>query len=286
MNRTIHRVAAIGAASCLTALSSVAVNAAHSKTQLSASPTHTQSLSKHDTGPALASLAATAGDSSRLTGSQPAIDRATHGRGPFSAPLSVQPSARSENIVRTALAYRGVPYRFGGRSAQSGFDCSGLVQAVCAKWGLFLPRAARAQFTRGIYVAQRNLRVGDLVFFKNTYTHGTSHVGVFIGDGKFVSAAGHGKGVRVSQLSDAFYQHHWAGARRFDLDRLPKIEDEAPVLASQMTANHTEMLELRGRMTSPEGLSESRAALPRASVAIVEPGPSTAAIRAPAPQAP
>lgn len=151
---------------------------------------------------------------------------------------SAAPLSRGENIARTALAYRGMPYRFGGRSERSGFDCSGLVQAVCAKWGIYLPRVAGAQFTKGAPVSQGDLQPGDLVFFKNTYKAGLSHVGIFIGEGQFVHAAGRKKGVKISSLADAFYQHHWAGAKRLDLTRLPHAADEAtytPPQASDVT---------------------------------------------------
>jgi cell wall-associated NlpC family hydrolase len=164
----------------------------------------------------------------------PTIDRASHGRAPFDSPLVIHTVSQGENIARTALAYRGATYRFGGRSAQSGFDCSGLVQTVCAKWGVYLPRMARAQFTRGVHVTPANLKAGDLVFFKGTYKPGLSHVGIFIGEGQFIHAAGVHKGVRISRLSDAYYQHHWAGARRFDLKQLPKAQAEYPVLASDV----------------------------------------------------
>jgi hypothetical protein len=154
---------------------------------------------------------------------------------------------RGENIARTALAYRGVAYRFGGRSVQSGFDCSGLVQTVCAKWGIYLPRMAGAQFGHGVPIKPWNLKAGDLVFFQGTYKRGLSHVGIFIGEGKFVHAAGKGKGVRISSLSDAYYQHHWAGARRFDLRQLPKVGDELPVIASDIIVDRP------GQITEPAG---------------------------------
>jgi cell wall-associated NlpC family hydrolase len=138
-------------------------------------------------------------------------------------------ATRGQYLARTALSYRGVPYRFGGTSPRTGFDCSGLVQAVCAKWGIYLPRVARAQFHVGVPVKPDKLQAGDLVFFKNTYRRSLSHVGIFVGDGFFVHAAGSGKGVRLSRLDQAYYKKHWAGARRLNLSKLPSVPgEEAP----------------------------------------------------------
>jgi cell wall-associated NlpC family hydrolase len=146
-----------------------------------------------------------------------------------SAPVPNRRATRGQYLARTALAYRGLPYRFGGTSPRTGFDCSGLVQAVCAKWGIYLPRAARAQFHVGVPVKPNKLQPGDLVFFKNTYRHALSHVGIAVGDGFFVHAAGRGKGVRLSRLDQGYYKKHWAGAKRLNLSKLPPVPgEEAP----------------------------------------------------------
>jgi len=141
-------------------------------------------------------------------------------------PLLSRYSTRGEALAQTALAYRGAPYRFGGRAAQTGFDCSSLVQAVCAKWGLYVPRAAQAQFTAGTPVSSTSLVPGDLVFFKNTYKAGISHVGIYIGERKFLHAAGVKKGVMISSLDDAYHRNHYAGARRLNLSKLPPVPGE------------------------------------------------------------
>jgi len=128
---------------------------------------------------------------------------------------------RGEYLARTALSYRGLRYRFGGESVRGGFDCSGLVREVCAKWGIYLPRAANAQFGAGKPVSRAALEPGDLVFFKNTYKRGLSHVGIYIGHNLFLHAAGRRQGVLVSSLFSAYHLNHWAGARRLDLSKLP-----------------------------------------------------------------
>ena len=140
-------------------------------------------------------------------------------------------STRGQYLARTALSFRGAPYRWGGRSARSGFDCSGLVQAVYAKWGIALPRAARAQYQKGKSVAKADLQAGDLVFFKNTYRRGLSHVGIYIGDGFFIHAATQRQGVVISSLNAGYHSKHWAGARRLDLAKLPPVPGEETAAA-------------------------------------------------------
>jgi len=103
-------------------------------------------------------------------------------------------------LTKSAMRFLGVPYVFGGTSI-SGFDCSGYVQHVFAMLGVHLPRTADAQYEVGKKVA--HLESGDLVFFQ-TYTYGASHVGIYLGHGRFVhSSSSHG--VEVSELHDAYW---------------------------------------------------------------------------------
>jgi cell wall-associated NlpC family hydrolase len=128
--------------------------------------------------------------------------------------------SRGEYVARKALTFRGVPYRFGGRS-RNGVDCSGLIQTVWQQYGLYLPRTSVAQFKSGIDVPKKDVKQGDLVFFQNTYKRGISHVGIYVGEGKFVHAANKRKGVIMSSLGEVYWTNHWAGARRVSLDKLP-----------------------------------------------------------------
>ena len=128
--------------------------------------------------------------------------------------------------MTSALSYRGARYRFGGDSSRTGFDCSGLVMAVCAKWGIYLPRAANAQYSMGKPVSRDQLQPGDLVFFANTYKAGISHVGIYVGEGEFIHACGSGKGVIVTKMEDDYHKKHYAGARRLDLSKLPHVDGE------------------------------------------------------------
>ena len=117
-------------------------------------------------------------------------------------------------FVRTAQRYAGTPYVWGGESAR-GFDCSGFIIRVMRDLGYrALPHSAAEQFNYGTPIARGLLKPGDLVFFANTYKPGISHVGIFLGRGRFIHAAGTGKGTIVSYLSASPYSEKYAGARR------------------------------------------------------------------------
>ncbi len=122
-------------------------------------------------------------------------------------------ATRFKGLVEQAMTYLGTPYRRGGTSRR-GVDCSGLVGAVYAQQGLEMPRTAAEQFGEGVPVGESDLRPGDLVFFRDTYKRGISHVGIYLGDGRFIHAAGHRRGVVVSELSRPYYHLRYAGARR------------------------------------------------------------------------
>ena len=120
----------------------------------------------------------------------------------------------SGNVVQAAYAFRGTRYVMGGTS-RSGFDCSGFVRYILgATGGVDLPRTATEQYYHGSRIPADQLQPGDLVFFKNTYKRGISHVGIYAGQGKFIHAANAHKGVRMDNLSDRYFQSHYAGARR------------------------------------------------------------------------
>jgi len=116
-------------------------------------------------------------------------------------------------LVQTALAYRGSRYRRGGTSA-SGFDCSGFVKFLYAKMGIKLPHDTRALYKHGTAVAKSDLRPGDILFFVNTYRRGLSHVGLYIGEGKFIHASTRRTGVRTDYLNADYYRRHYIGAKR------------------------------------------------------------------------
>jgi cell wall-associated NlpC family hydrolase len=144
-------------------------------------------------------------------------------------------SARFKRLVEQAMTYLGTPYRRGG-TTRRGVDCSGLVGAVYGEQGLDLPRTAAQQFAEGVAVAASDLRPGDLVFFRDTYKRGISHVGIYIGDGRFLHAAGRRHGVIVSELSRPYYRIRYAGARRPAAAPEPATADRQASQATQGTA--------------------------------------------------
>jgi|GEM_PF-804789 Cell wall-associated hydrolases (invasion-associated proteins) len=120
----------------------------------------------------------------------------------------------SSAIVNRALSLQGTPYVFGG-TTRSGFDCSGFTKYVYASSGISLPRTSYAQFASGSAVGKNDLQPGDLVFF-TTYTSGASHVGIYLGGGRFVHASNPTSGIEVSSLGDSFYSSRYLGARRYN----------------------------------------------------------------------
>lgn len=121
------------------------------------------------------------------------------------------PKVKGKEIVSRAAKYKGVPYVFGGTTTK-GFDCSGYVQYVFKDCKAKLPRLADEQALQGIFVTQKQLQPGDLVFF-TTYAAGASHVGIYAGDGQFWSASS-SKGVMLSSLKDDYWKQRYYGARR------------------------------------------------------------------------
>jgi cell wall-associated NlpC family hydrolase len=122
-------------------------------------------------------------------------------------------SSGSNSLVSRALSLQGSPYVFGGTS-RSGFDCSGFTKYVYAASGISLPRTSYDQFSSGASVGKNDLQPGDLVFF-STYSSGASHVGIYMGGGRFIHAANPNSGIEVSSLSDSFYSSRYLGARRY-----------------------------------------------------------------------
>jgi len=116
------------------------------------------------------------------------------------------------DLIQTAMDFLGVPYRNGG-SDPSGFDCSGLVQWVFARHGTMLPREAKDQYRVGRDVDLRDVQPGDLIFFE-TVSRGASHVGIVIGEGRFIHAPNSSGVVRVEPYTANYWIRRYVGARR------------------------------------------------------------------------
>jgi cell wall-associated NlpC family hydrolase len=121
---------------------------------------------------------------------------------------------RASELVVNAMGYLGVPYRRGGNSAETGFDCSGFVKAMYAQTvGMILPRRAKEQAAATQKIERQDLQPGDLVFF-NTLRHAFSHVGIYIGDNKFIHSPKPGAQVRVEDMAVPYWSSRFDGARR------------------------------------------------------------------------
>ncbi|MGE4435929.1 MULTISPECIES: C40 family peptidase [Achromobacter] len=119
-------------------------------------------------------------------------------------------------LVSEALNYLGIRYRFGGNSPDTGFDCSGLVTYTAERsLGLKLPRNAAEIAQQGVSVSKSELKAGDLVFF-NTMGRRYSHVGIYLGDDRFVHSPSSGGVVRVENMTLAYWSKRYNGARRID----------------------------------------------------------------------
>ncbi|MGA0571046.1 C40 family peptidase [Variovorax sp. VNK109] len=122
---------------------------------------------------------------------------------------------KTSELVVTAMGFLGVPYKRGGNSAEAGgFDCSGFVKAMYEQTiGLVLPRKAEQQAAATQKIEKTELKPGDLVFF-NTLRRTFSHVGIYVGDGKFIHSPKPGAEVRVESMQSNYWQRRFDGARR------------------------------------------------------------------------
>jgi cell wall-associated NlpC family hydrolase len=122
--------------------------------------------------------------------------------------------AKANAVLMRALGLVGTPYRYGGNTPESGFDCSGLVTYVYRDMlDLRLPRSSRElAHVQGPRIAPQKLATGDLVFFGDGGN--VSHVGIYVGEGRFVHAPSTGGTVRLDHLDGAYWRDHYSGARR------------------------------------------------------------------------
>jgi len=132
-------------------------------------------------------------------------------------------SDTAQEILINALSLTGVKYKYGGKSPETGFDCSGFVRYVFQEAAnLTLPHGARAISHLGQAIPVEQLQPGDLVFF-NTLKSAFSHVGIYLGDGRFIHAPSSGGGIHVVDMNESYWAKRFNGARR-----LPPTDEQAP----------------------------------------------------------
>jgi cell wall-associated NlpC family hydrolase len=125
-----------------------------------------------------------------------------------------QVSERTTNLISTAVGLLGIPYLRGGNSAENGFDCSGFVRFIYKETiGLVLPRTAYEQANTTQKIDRSELKPGDLVFF-NTMKRTFSHVGIYLGEGKFIHSPRSGASVRIEDMRIPYWNVRFDGARR------------------------------------------------------------------------
>ncbi|HSH73905.1 MAG TPA: C40 family peptidase [Methylophilaceae bacterium] len=136
---------------------------------------------------------------------------------PVQQPASeVSWSSTAQEVLINALSLTGIKYKYGGNSPETGFDCSGFVRYVFRQaTDLTLPHGARAISQLGQSVALSDLQPGDLVFF-NTLKSTFSHVGIYLGNNRFIHSPSSGGGINVVNMNDKYWAERFNGARRID----------------------------------------------------------------------
>jgi cell wall-associated NlpC family hydrolase len=130
---------------------------------------------------------------------------------------------KTQEVLMNALSLTGIPYKFGGTNPNTGFDCSGFVRYVFSKAvDLTLPPTARAIAQVGNTVKKEELQPGDLVFF-NTLKSAFSHVGIYIGNNKFIHAPRSGSVVRVENMQEGYWASRFNGAQRLDSEAAQQV---------------------------------------------------------------
>lgn len=143
---------------------------------------------------------------------------------------------KASELVVNAMGFLGVPYKWGGTTAEAGFDCSGFVRSMYEQSvGLLLPRKSEQQAAATQRIEKTELQPGDLVFF-NTMRRAFSHVGIYIGNGKFIHSPRAGSEVRVESMTGSYWQRRFDGARRVPAAQTSEI---APLAAAIATDNAT-----------------------------------------------
>ncbi|MDR0550171.1 MAG: C40 family peptidase [Deltaproteobacteria bacterium] len=182
---------------------------------------------------------------------------------PYSANSYSANLKKVNNILKNAFSQVGVPYRYGGISPETGFDCSGFVNWVYKQNGVVLPRSSREMMTVGVPIAKEDLRPGDLVFFN----YGYSHVGIYTGDDKYIHSPRTGKTITESDINGRGRKERFVAARRvIDNQGVTTISEGLKAqwvsqsrYQAQLALNE-KTTQKRGTLASARGLSKSQGA--------------------------
>ena len=130
-------------------------------------------------------------------------------------PVALKPIAKLQEAAISAISFVGKPYLFGGSNPDTGFDCSGLVQYVLEQSGVKkLPRTSREMYDYSSPVDTDSLVVGDLLFFQTNNANQINHVGIYVGEGRFIHSPSTGNVIRLDKLAQNYWQKAFVGGRR------------------------------------------------------------------------
>jgi cell wall-associated NlpC family hydrolase len=164
----------------------------------------------------------------------------------FASTVSTAVVDKTETLINNAMQLIGVRYRWGGNTPQSGLDCSGFVRYVFNDtFGFLLPRKSSQMSKVGLQIRKDELQPGDLVFF-NTMRHAFSHVGIYLGDNKFIHAPSKGKSIRVDDMTKVYWEKRYNGARR--LDNTGGFDVMSEEQRQQLLLDFQERLDKTGRL--------------------------------------
>jgi|LakMenE18May11ns_1017448.scaffolds.fasta_scaffold9727396_2 cell wall-associated NlpC family hydrolase len=164
----------------------------------------------------------------------------------FASTVSSAVVDKTEALINNAMQLIGVRYRWGGNTPQSGLDCSGFVRYVFNDtFGFLLPRKSAQMSKVGLQIGKEELQPGDLVFF-NTMRHAFSHVGIYVGDNKFIHAPSRGKSIRVDDMTKIYWEKRYNGARRLDNSNGFDVMSEEQ--RQQLLLDFQERLDKTGRL--------------------------------------
>lgn len=181
--------------------------------------------------------AQTAPESSSMT------DRISQTASQLTTTVTTTVADSTQTLIDNAMQLIGVRYRWGGNTPTSGLDCSGFVRYVFNDtFGFLLPRKSAQMSKVGLEVSKDELKPGDLVFF-NTMRHAFSHVGIYVGENKFIHAPSKGKTIRVDDLNQAYWVKRYNGARRME-----GSESMSEAQRQQLLLDYQDRIEKGGRL--------------------------------------